>query len=92
MRIEAFSQIQQVYGAKKVTKAAKPQKTTGATDNVQISSFGKEIQFAKQAVKESADIRQEKVAPIKSAIQNGTYNVSNEDFANKLLEKLGSLA
>ena len=95
MRIETYTQIQQVYGTKKVGKAAKPQKSSAAaaaSDNFQISAFGKEMQMAKQAVKNSPDVREEVTRPIKDAIKNGTYNVSNEDFANKLLEKLGALS
>ena len=94
MRIDAYSQIQQVYGASKVNKASKPQRTSASagSDSFKISAFGKELQMAKQAVNEAPDIREDVTGPIKSAIKNGTYNVSGEDFANKLLEKLGSSA
>ncbi len=88
MRIEAYSQIQQVYGTGKVNKTAKTQKTSSVSDNLQISSIGKDIQVAKQAVKDAPDVREDVVAPIKSAIQDGTYDVSGEDFADKLLAKL----
>ena len=40
-----------------------------------------------QAVANSSDIRKDKTEPIKAAIANGTYNVSNDDFASKLLAK-----
>ncbi|MBE5859784.1 MAG: flagellar biosynthesis anti-sigma factor FlgM [Butyrivibrio sp.] len=88
MRIEAYSQVQQIYGTSKVNKTAKTQKTTSVSDNLQISSIGKDIQVAKQAVKDAPDVREDVVAPIKSAIQNGTYDVSGEDFADKLLARL----
>lgn len=86
MRIEAYTQVQQLYNSKKVTKA---QKTSGVSraDQLQISSIGKDIQTAKAAVAASPDIRQELVAPIKEKIQNGTYTVDNESFAEKLLRK-----
>ena len=89
MRIEAYSQIQQVYGNKKVNKAAKPQKTTAASDNFQISSFGKTLQMAQQAVKYAPDVREDNVSSIKEAFNRGTYNVTGEQFADKLIEKLG---
>ena len=31
------------------------------------------------------DVREDRVAELKTQIQNGTYNVSNESFADKLL-------
>jgi len=60
MRIDAYNQIAQVY---KTTSAAKLQKTENARhgrDEVQISSFGRDYQIAKQAVTEAADIREDK--------------------------------
>lgn len=83
MKINPYIQVQQLYGTKKV---AKTQKTNAATrtDGVEISSFGREIQLAKQAVANSADVRPELTEPIKTAMKNGTYEVSGESFAEKL--------
>lgn len=86
MRIEAYTQVQQLYNTKKTSKALKPQ-NAAASDQIQISSIGKDFQTAKAAVASSSDIREELVAPIKTAVQNGTYNVSGESFAEKLLQK-----
>ena len=90
MRIEAYTQVQQAYKATYTNKAeAKP----GAvkTDKVQISSIGKEITIAKNAIKDISDIREDVVAPIKEKIQNGTYDVSAASFADKLLERYAGL-
>ena len=86
MRIEAYNQVNQIYQQQKINKTDKSGKV-GRTDQVQISSFGKDIQALKSAVAESPDIRSELAEPLKQQIQNGTYDVSNEDFASKLLEK-----
>ena len=92
MRIEAYNAVSQIYSAKKPGKVNKTSAAYGR-DQVQISSIGKDIQTAKAAVANSSDIRKEITEPIKNAIANGTYNVSNDDFASKLLakyeEKLG---
>ena len=83
MRIDAYNQIAQVY---KTTSAAKLQKTENARhgrDEVQISSFGRDYQIAKQAVTEAAD----KVAELKAKVNSGNYSVDTADFAEKLLEK-----
>lgn len=86
MRIEAYTQIQQIYQPQKAGKGHKST-NTGSADQVQISSFGKDIQIAKAAVQGSSDIREELTAPIKTKLQSGTYEVSNESFADKLLSK-----
>lgn len=86
MRIEAYSQIQHVYQSQVVSKNQKSS-TDKRTDKVQISSVGQDIQSAKNAVQGSPDIREELTAPIKAKIQNGTYEVSTESFAEKLWNK-----
>lgn len=86
MRIEAYNAVSQVYSAKKPTKVSKSYSSSGV-DQVQISSIGKDIQTLKQAVANAPDVRKEVTEPIKAAINNGTYSVSNDDFASKLLAK-----
>lgn len=86
MRIEAYTQVQQLYNQKSVNKSEKTKATT-RTDQVQISTFGKDIQTAKAALAGTPDIREEVTAPIKAQIQAGTYQVSNESFADKLVQK-----
>lgn len=86
MRIEAYNQVQQLYQTKRTGKTQKSA-ATGMADRLQISSFGKDIQAAKAAVASAPDIREELTAPIKAKIQDGTYEVSNESFAEKLMQK-----
>ncbi len=86
MRIEAYTQVQQIYQSQKVSKV---QKTANAakSDKIQISNFGKEIHLAKAALANTPEIREELTAPIKTKIENGTYEVSNESFADKLMKR-----
>jgi negative regulator of flagellin synthesis FlgM len=86
MRIEAYSQVQQLYNNNKVKKT-KQASVAKQTDGFQMSKAGKEMQVAKQAVKSAPDVRSELTNPIKNKMQNGTYDVSNESFANRLLQK-----
>lgn len=86
MRIEAYNQVQQVYQTKRTGKTQKSA-SVSRTDRLQISSFGKDIQTAKAAVASAPDIREELTAPIREKIQDGTYEVSNESFAEKLMKK-----
>ncbi|MBR6390172.1 MAG: flagellar biosynthesis anti-sigma factor FlgM [Lachnospiraceae bacterium] len=88
MRIDAYNQIQAVYQAQAARKPQATAKTgTSFVDKLQLSSIGKDIQTAKQAVANAPDIRPEVTEPIKAQIAAGTYNVSAESFADKLLEK-----
>ena len=91
MRIEAYSQVQQIYTNNKVNKTQQLKKTNDVRDTVSFSSIGKDIQVAKQAVSEVPNVREDIVAPLKAAIKNGTYDVSGEDFAEKLLAKFEGL-
>lgn len=86
MRIEAYNQVQQLYNTK---KPGQVKKTSGVSfsDQVQISSIGKDIQTAKAAVAASPDVREDVTAPIKASIAAGTYEVSAGSFADKLLAK-----
>ncbi len=86
MRIEAYTQVQQLYNTKKTAKTSKAQNVS-AYDKIQISSIGKDFQVAKAAVGASSDVREELTAPIKAGIKNGTYHVSGESFAEKLLQE-----
>ena len=90
MRIEAYNQVAQIYGAQKTQAKAKTNVAASmGRDEVQISSFGKDLQVAKAAVKNSAEVRADKVADLKQRIENGTYSVDVDDFASVLLSKFG---
>lgn len=86
MRIEAYSQIPKVYQSQKINR---PQKsgTVTAADSVQISNIGKDFQTAKAAVAASPDIREDVTSSIKARLQNGSYKVDAESFADKLMMK-----
>jgi negative regulator of flagellin synthesis FlgM len=51
---------------------------------------GRDYQIAKNAVSEASDIREDKVAQLKDMVESGTYQVSADDFASKLLENYGN--
>ena len=90
MRIEAYTQVQQLYQTQKTSRPKSVEKK-GFSDQLQISSMGKDIQSAKAAVKNAPDIRTDVVAPIKEQIQNGTYEVDVNSFADKLFAKYEEL-
>ena len=86
MRIQSYIQVQQLYNTQKPNRTQKSAQT-GFSDKLQISTLGKDIQTAKQVLANTSDIREDKVAPLKAAIQDGSYEVSGASFADKLLER-----
>ncbi len=85
MRIDAYNKITQIFQTNNTMKTTK---TTGtsAKDHVEISRAGKDYQVAKQALAHVEDIRMDKVNDIKRRMESGTYNVTGEEVANKLVE------
>jgi negative regulator of flagellin synthesis FlgM len=57
-----------------------------ASDSVEISDAARELAKARQAVDAAPDVRSDKVAAIRKRIEDGTYSVSPELLARKLLE------
>ena len=86
MRIQSYIQVQQLYNTQKPNRTQKSTQTS-FSDKLQISTMGKDIQTAKAALANTSDIREDKIADIKSAIKDGSYEISNESFADKLLER-----
>lgn len=86
MRIDAINRVSQLYQANSTKKVAKSNNAE-KFDSVQISQMGKDYQVAKAAVAATPDVRTDLVNDIKSKLQNGTYDVSMEMLADKLLAR-----
>lgn len=91
MRIEAYTQFQQVYNTRKTNRSTASDSVGAAKEQLQISSKGKDLQTVKAALDTVPDIRGDLTESVKSKIQNGTYNVDNSSFAAKLLERYNAL-
>lgn len=84
MRIDPFNKVTQIY------QANKPKKITGTSsesfsDTLEISRAGQDYQVAKAAVKEASDVRMDKVEAIREQMAAGTYAVTPEMIAEKLV-------
>ena len=86
IRIDALNQIERLYGINGNGNVGKASKSS-RSDKLEISSFGKDLQVAKQAVAQAPDIRKDKVEYYRKAIADGSWQVSAEAFANKMLEE-----
>ena len=91
MRVEAYNQVAQLYNREKTQKVQNTKQMSTGRDEVQISSMGRDYQIAKQAVAEASDIREDKVAELKTSVQSGKYDVDSGDFASMLLAKYNEM-
>jgi negative regulator of flagellin synthesis FlgM len=79
--------ISQIQAKQKLEGAAiegQPQQAP-KTDTVVISDAAKRIQDAKADLDTLPDVRADKVAEIKSSIENGTYKIQPDKIANKMI-------
>ncbi len=88
MRIDAYMQVNQLYQASKPKSAAKSSKSISENDSLEISNVAKDYQVAKKAASEASDVREDKVKDIMERMKAGTYNVSLEDVAENLANRL----
>lgn len=84
MRIDAYNAVNQVYQTNTQAKKATMDKKAGS-DKVEISQTGKDIAVAKNAIAEVSDVREDRVDVIKRQMAEGTYYVSMEDVADKMV-------
>ena len=70
---------------------AKDAKQTAATDRVELSFNNGEIEQLKQTMQGISDVRAERVATLKNAIDEGTYSVPGVKVAEKMLDYWKSL-
>ncbi len=94
MRIGTYNMISQIYGSNNAKKTSNTNSTSYASfkDEVSFSSMGKDMQVAKNALAGVSDVRESKVNDIKTRLNNGTYEVSSEDFADKLMSAFAAKA
>lgn len=86
MRIDALNQVSHLYQANKTKKISKSSETE-KKDQLEISQSAKDYQTVKNALSQTPDIREDKVAEIKNAMNTGTYNVSAQEIADKMVSK-----
>ena len=87
MRVDAYMQVSQLYKTNKPKGTAK-KTTAAATDSLEISRPGKDYQVARKAAAEAPEVRTDKVKDIMERMKAGTYNVSIEDVAAKMADRI----
>lgn len=90
MKINQIRQITEVYGATSKRPVKQAGVKPGAKDKLEISAEAKHFQTALKAAKQSPDVRADKVDKIKAQIASGTYNVSAEEVAKKMMAQFSN--
>ena len=87
MRIDAYNAVNQINQTSQISKA----KTASVSDKFEISDTAKTYQTARTAVSKASDVREDKIADIKARMAAGTYNISSEAVADKILNNISTL-
>jgi negative regulator of flagellin synthesis FlgM len=77
-RIDAQSQYQKA-------PLSSEESSKSENDRIELSVRSREIQHLDELIQSTPDIREAKVDQIRSAIENGTYNVKAEKIADKMI-------
>lgn len=64
---------------------AAPTQPTNASGGVQITDSARQLAALERAIREMPDVDEAKVAQVRAAIAQGSYNVSPERIADKLI-------
>ena len=86
MKITNLLNTTNIYN-KNTKNDKKIEKTIKNNDSFTVSDKARDFQAVLKAVSSSPDNREDKVNNILNKIQEGSYNVSSEDIAKKLLSK-----
>jgi len=86
MRVDAYNTVSQIYQTNGVSAAKKAEKSQHVNDKIEFSQVAKTFKAAKAAVEAAPDVRYDKVAGVKAQIEAGSYNVSSEAVADKILK------
>jgi negative regulator of flagellin synthesis FlgM len=73
---------------KNVGKVDKTSGVSNKKDVLSISNQAKDFQTVMKAIKDIPDIRQDKVKELSEKYDSGTYNVSGNDVADKVLKSM----
>ncbi|HOO71859.1 MAG TPA: flagellar biosynthesis anti-sigma factor FlgM [Spirochaetota bacterium] len=92
MVIDKIGNINNIIEPKK-SRSAGASKETKKEDSIQISSEGKkaaELSKVAQAVKDTPDIRLDRVKEIKEKIASGTYNFNDEKILEMVADRIAN--
>jgi negative regulator of flagellin synthesis FlgM len=84
-QIQSIQSLNQVTESKKKGNVANKSATANKADSLVLSDRAQGLQFATEQVLKSPEVRAERITELKKQIQDGTYQVSSSDIAQKMV-------
>ena len=85
-QVQSILQLDQVSSSRK--RANFPEfSEVKKTDSLVLSPRAQELQFVKEQIQKSPEVRVDKIVELKKQIQDGTYQVSNSEIASKMIDR-----
>jgi len=89
MKIYNIPGVMKAYNKNKVQPTTKVNVVEGKKDEMQVSNEAQLMSKILQGAKSAPEVRENKISEIKNALKQGTYNVTADAVAEKMLN--GSL-
>lgn len=71
-------------------KKVEPSMASQQSESIALSPVGQEIQQYTKAMADIPDIRKERITQIQAALKKGTYAISSQDLADKLIQEISN--
>jgi negative regulator of flagellin synthesis FlgM len=84
-QIQSIQSLNQVTESKKKSNAVNKSAIANKADSLVLSNRAQGLQFATEQVLKSPEVRAERITELKKQIQDGTYQVSSSDIAQKMV-------
>lgn len=85
-QLQSILQLNQITGTRKRSDYPDPA-SVNKSDSLVLSSKAQELQFVKEQVLKSPEIRAERISELKKRIQEGIYQVPSQDIALKMISR-----
>lgn len=91
VKVSSVFQQYDVYNTKKTSSSLKTGKTEEKKDIVALSDQAKDYQALSKILTDVPDVRSDVVSSVKAKYESGSYHVSSDDIATKLVNKWAAL-
>ncbi len=82
--------IAQIYRKQEISKQDKKTSGVKKRDEFKLSSEAKDFQVAMQALRNTSDVRKDKIAEIKRQVEAGTYEMDSGKIVEKIISDLNT--